>query len=60
MQIEPEVLTGHTAVICSASIERIVTGRNVALMQIEALIQQLGGISALTRSIGGKTPWTGP
>ena len=60
MQIEPEVLTGHTAVICSASIERIVTGRNTALMQIEALIKQLGGISTLTRSIGGKNAldWT--
>ncbi|BEM64707.1 restriction methylase [Serratia marcescens] len=54
MQAEPEVLTNHTEVICSTSIERIVTGRNAALIQIEALIQQLGGISALTRSIGGK------
>ncbi|MGQ6230457.1 DUF4942 domain-containing protein [Serratia sp. IR-2025] len=54
MQAEPEVLTNHTEVICSTSIERIVTGRNAALMQIETLIQQLGGISALTRSIGGK------
>lgn len=31
----PEVLTDHTDVICSTSIERIVTGRNVALTQIE-------------------------
>lgn len=53
--IEPEVLTGHTDVICSTSIERIVTGRNAALAQIEALIQQLNDISTLTRSIGGKT-----
>ncbi|EMW2203085.1 MULTISPECIES: DUF4942 domain-containing protein [Enterobacteriaceae] len=52
---EPEVLTGHTDVICSTSIERIVTGRNAALTQIEALIRQLDDISALTRSIGGKT-----
>lgn len=52
---EPEVLTGHTDVICSTSIERIVTGRNAALAQIEALIQQLNDISTLTRSIGGKT-----
>ncbi|HFE2942754.1 TPA: hypothetical protein ACF2WS_003453 [Escherichia coli] len=28
---KPEVLTGHTDVICSTSIERIVTGRNAAL-----------------------------
>ena len=52
---EPKVLTGHTDVICSTSIERIVTGRNAALTQIEALIRQLDDISALTRSIGGKT-----
>lgn len=50
---EPEVFTGHTDVICSTSIERIVTGRNAALMQIETLIQQLNDISALTDSIGG-------
>jgi hypothetical protein len=42
-------------VICSTSIERIVTGRNAALAQIETLIQQLDDISTLTRSIGGKT-----
>lgn len=51
----PEVLTGHTDVICSTSIERIVTGRNAALAQIETLIQQLDDISTLTHSIGGKT-----
>ena len=50
-----EWLTDHTDVICSTSIERIVTGRNVALKQIEALIHQLNDISTLTRSIGGKT-----
>ena len=50
---EPEVLTGHTDVICSTSIERIITGRNFAIAQIETLIQQLDDISALTRSIGG-------
>lgn len=49
------VLTGHTDIICSTSIERIVTGRNAALVQIESLIQQLDSISTLTRSIGGKT-----
>ena len=52
---EPEVLTDHTDMICSTSIERIVTGRNAALAQTEALILQLNDISTLTRSIGGKT-----
>ncbi|BBO63757.1 Uncharacterised protein [Serratia marcescens] len=55
MQTEPEILTGHTEVICSTSIERIVTGRNAALVQIEALIHQLDTISTLTNSIGGGT-----
>lgn len=31
---DPKVLTDHTDVICSTSIERIVTGRNAALAQI--------------------------
>lgn len=52
---KPEVLTGHTDVICSTSIEHIVTGRNAALAQIEVLMQQLDDVSMLTRSIGGKT-----
>ncbi|WON77416.1 DUF4942 domain-containing protein [Serratia sp. UGAL515B_01] len=51
--IEPEVLTDHTEVICSTSIERIVTGRNAVLAQIEAIIHQLEDISAITSSIGG-------
>ncbi len=55
MQTEPEVLTDHTEIICSTSIERVVSGRNAALMQIEALIHQLGEISTLTSSIGGGT-----
>ncbi len=50
---ESEVLTDHTDVICSTSIERIVTGRNAALAQIETLIQQLDDISTLTSDIGG-------
>ncbi|MCK7257582.1 DUF4942 domain-containing protein [Enterobacter roggenkampii] len=50
---EPEVLVGHTDVICSTSIERIVTGRNTSITQIETLIHQLDDISTLTRSIGG-------
>lgn len=53
--VEAEVLTDHTDVICSTSIERTVTGRNAALKQIEELIQQLDAISTLTSSIGGKT-----
>ncbi|BEM89789.1 TPA: DUF4942 domain-containing protein [Serratia marcescens] len=55
MQIEPEVLTDHTELICSTSIERIVSGRNTALAQIAALIRQLDEISALTNRIGGGT-----
>ena len=51
----PEVLTDHTDVICSTSIERIVTGRNAALTQIEALLHQINDISTQTLSIGGKT-----
>jgi len=50
---EPKVLTDHTDIICSTSIERIVTGRNAALEQIETLIRQLADISTLTSSIGG-------
>ncbi|MFZ4171806.1 DUF4942 domain-containing protein, partial [Enterobacter ludwigii] len=50
---DPKVLTDHTDVICSTSIERIVTGRNAALAQIETLIQQLDDISALTSNVGG-------
>ncbi|HFT8482805.1 TPA: DUF4942 domain-containing protein [Enterobacter hormaechei] len=50
--IEPEVLTDHTDVICSTSIERIVTGRNAALSLTEILIHQLSDISTLTDSIG--------
>lgn len=56
---KPEVLTGHTDVICSTSIERIVTGRNAALAQIEVLMQQLDDVSMLTRSMGEKPRWTG-
>ncbi|HDL7144225.1 TPA: DUF4942 domain-containing protein [Yersinia enterocolitica] len=53
MQTKSEVLTDHTELICSTNIERIVTGRNAALAQTEALIFQLEGISATTSSIGG-------
>lgn len=52
---EPEVLTGHTGVICSTSIERIVRGRNAALTRIQSLISELDDISILTHDIGGGT-----
>lgn len=55
MQTEPDVLTEHNELICSTSIERIVTGRDTALMQVEQLIQQLDAISRLTSEIGGGT-----
>lgn len=55
MQTETEVLTDHSELICSTSIERIVTGRDTALKQIEQLIQQLDAISQLTSEIGGGT-----
>ncbi|MBJ3570606.1 DUF4942 domain-containing protein, partial [Salmonella enterica subsp. enterica serovar Indiana] len=55
MQTEAEVLTNHNELICSTNIERIVTGRNAALQQIEAVIHQLNEISRLTSSIGGNT-----
>lgn len=53
MQTEAEVLTGHNELICSTSIERIVTGRDAALSLIEILIHKLDDISRLTSSIGG-------
>jgi hypothetical protein len=56
---ESDVLTGHTELISSTSIERIVVGRNAALEQIKAMIHQLADISALTESIGVKQPLTG-
>ncbi|VDZ80641.1 prophage protein [Salmonella bongori] len=55
MQTEAEVLTNHNELICSTNIERIVTGRNAALQQIEAVIHQLNEISRLASSIGGNT-----
>lgn len=51
--IEPDVLTDHTDVICSTSIERVVTGRNAALTQIAAVMNQLQEIGTLLDSIGG-------
>ncbi len=53
MQTEAEILTDHNELICSTSIERIVTGRDAALKQIEALICQLDDVSRLTSEIGG-------
>ncbi|MFO5854994.1 hypothetical protein ACLBSO_33690, partial [Klebsiella pneumoniae] len=48
---EADILTHHNELICSTSIERIVTGRNAALKQIEALICQLDDVSLLTSAI---------
>lgn len=55
MQTEPDVLTDHNELILSNSIERVVTGRDSALKQIEQLIQQLDAISRLTSEISGGT-----
>ncbi|OJT40631.1 DUF4942 domain-containing protein [Serratia plymuthica] len=55
MQTEPEVMLDHSEVICSTSVERIVAGRDSALIRIEQLIHQLCDISSLTSSIGGGT-----
>ncbi|MCS2163958.1 DUF4942 domain-containing protein [Scandinavium sp. H11S7] len=52
---DPDVISGHTEIISSTNIERVVTGRNVALERIRAIIHQLAETSALTSSIGGKT-----
>ncbi|HGC2748352.1 TPA: restriction endonuclease subunit M, partial [Escherichia coli] len=48
----PEMLNGHTDVICSTSIRHVVTVRNEALQQTERLIRQLAEISVMTESIG--------
>lgn len=53
MQTGPDIITEHTELICSTSIERIVTKRDAALAQIEQLILQLNAISLLTAGIGG-------
>lgn len=53
MQSEPDVLTEHDELILSTSIQRVVSGRDAALVQIEQLIQQLDDISRLTSEIGG-------
>ena len=51
----PELVTGHTDVICSTSIHHILAVRKSTLLQIDTLIRQLAEISAMTESIGGKT-----
>lgn len=55
MQTEPDVITEHNELICSTNIERVVSGRNAALLQIEQLIQQLDAISRITSEVGGGT-----
>lgn len=52
----PEVVNGHTVVICSTSIRHILAVRKSALPQIDTLIRQLAEISVLTESIGGNPP----
>ena len=42
----PEVVTGHTDVICSTSIRHILAVRKSTLLQIDTLIRQLAEISA--------------
>lgn len=51
----PEVVNGHTDVICSTSIRHILAVRKSTLLQIDTLIRQLAEISAMTESIRGKT-----
>ncbi len=51
----PEVVNGHTDVICSTSVSHILAVRKTALLQIDTLIRQLAEISSMTESIGGKT-----
>ena len=55
MQTEPDVLTDHSELILSTNIERTVSGRDAALVQIEQLIQQLDAVSRLTSEVGGGT-----
>ncbi|AOF01659.1 restriction endonuclease subunit M [Serratia surfactantfaciens] len=55
MQKEPDLITEHTELINSTSIERLVAGRNSALTQIKQLISQVDSISRLTAEIGGGT-----
>ncbi len=51
----PEVVSGHTDVICSTSVCHILAVRKSTLLPIDTLIRQLAKISILTESIGGKT-----
>ncbi|EPV2253857.1 TPA: hypothetical protein ACNBI0_001263, partial [Escherichia coli] len=44
----PELVNGHTDVICSTSIRHILAVRKSALLQIDTLIRQLAEISVLT------------
>ncbi|EOL8949492.1 DUF4942 domain-containing protein [Cronobacter dublinensis] len=55
MQTEPDVLTEHNELILSTSVERIVTVRDSALMQIQQIIDQLDAISRSTSEVGGGT-----
>jgi len=59
MQTEPDVLKEHNELIFSTSIERIVSGRDAALLQIEQLIQQFDAISRLASEVSGVRRKTG-
>lgn len=51
--VEPELLTGQHDVICSTSIERVITVRQNVLQLLGSVVQQIAEISRLTQSIGG-------
>ncbi|EFB5188773.1 hypothetical protein NZZ21_004488 [Escherichia albertii] len=51
----PELVNGHTDVICSNSVRLILAVRKTILLQIDTLIRQLAEISVLTESTGDKT-----
>ncbi|MFK0531239.1 hypothetical protein ACISSW_28700, partial [Escherichia coli] len=52
----PEVVNGHTDVICSTSIRHILAVRKSTLLQIDTLIRQLPETQPTQKTIGGKTP----
>ncbi|EFC2139094.1 restriction endonuclease subunit M, partial [Escherichia coli] len=43
----PEVVNGHTDVICSTSVSHILAVRKSTLLQIDTLIRQLAEISSM-------------
>lgn len=53
MQTEAKILIDNNELICSTSIEWIVTVRQNALQQLTSLMQPIVKISRLTQRIGG-------